>query len=917
MISIRFQRSLELLLAGLGVVILFPLGTVVGLLIKLQDGGPILYRAKRVGKGAKLFDLLKFRTMVVDADKGGPGITGGRDSRVTPVGRILRGLKLDELPQLINVLQGDMSFVGPRPEDPRFVELYTPEQRKVLGVRPGITSPVSLHLKNEESLLTGENWVEDYRERILPHKLKTELAYIRQRTMLSDLTIILKTVLSVFVLNKNFYRIALSLRNRHFLAIDVLFALLAPAIGLAFRLDGFGNFGSYLQPLAIYTLAALAVKLAIFFPTRMYDRFWRYSGVHDLEVLAFAGIAAWGALLGLFFGILRPIGLMTSGFPQSIPFIDGALTMIEIGALRFIVRLSFERNEQGRATTLKKRVAVVGAGVAGSIIVTEMQRNPYLNMEPAGFFDDDEYKQGMRIHGVDVLGTVAEIPKVLQERSFDEVIIALPRESAETIRNVILSCETLGVPTRTVPSVFEILEGAARVSDIPDVNLADLIRRDGIETKAADAMAIIDGIRKRENRDTLPEVKATETVRKFLPFALPDLDNQELAEIKQSLESGWVTTGPKTKQLEADFAAAVGAKHGIAVNSCTAAMHLALESVGVKAGDEVITTPYTFAATAEVIRYFNARPVFVDIDPDSLNIRPDLIEQAITPKTRAIIPVHIAGLSADLSPIGEIVARHGIAVVEDAAHAFPSSYDGRLIGSVSDMTCFSFYATKTMTTGEGGMVCTNNDKYAERCKIMSLHGISKDAWKRYTAEGSWYYEIVAPGFKYNMTDVAAAMGLVQLRKADAMWRRRKLIAERYNAVFSQLPQLQIPHDDARHQHAWQLYTLRLHLEKLAIDRSAFVAELKQHNIGASVHFIPLHIHPYYRETYGYAPMDYPVAYREYLREVSLPIYSKMTDQDVQDVIDAVLHIVENHKIERAERTPQTEGIVQPAAASKV
>ncbi len=239
--------------------------------------------------------------------------------------------------------------------------------------------------------------------------------------------------------------------------------------------------------------------------------------------------------------------------------------------------------------------------------------------------------------------------------------------------------------------------------------------------------------------------------------------------------------------------------------------------------------------------------------------------------------------------------RHGLPVIEDAAHAFPTRYKGRMIGSLSDFTCFSFYATKTITTGEGGMICTENDAWAERCRIMALHGISKDAWKRYTAEGSWYYEIVAPGYKYNMTDVAAAMGLAQLRKAHRMWQRRRDIAARFNQAFAGLPQLQIPHDRADCQHAWHLYMLRLNLEELRIGRAEFIEELKRRHIGVSVHFIPLHIHPYYRESYGYRPEDFPIAYREYQREISLPIYSKMSDADVEDVIDAVTQIVAAHR----------------------
>ncbi|MEA2235582.1 MAG: hypothetical protein QOC81_306 [Thermoanaerobaculia bacterium] len=376
----------------------------------------------------------------------------------------------------------------------------------------------------------------------------------------------------------------------------------------------------------------------------------------------------------------------------------------------------------------------------------------------------------------------------------------------------------------------------------------------------------------------------------FLPFARPDIDDDEIREVTEALRSGWVTTGPKTKQFEREFAAAVGAKHAVALNSCTAALHLSLEAAGVGPGDEVITTPYTFAASAEVIRYFDARPVLVDVDVETLNIRPELIEPAVTTRTKAIIPVHIAGVAANLDPIIDIARRHHLAVIEDAAHSFPTRYKGRLIGSIGDLTCFSFYATKTITTGEGGMITTNDDALAERCRIMSLHGISKDAWKRYTAEGSWYYEIIAPGFKYNMTDIAAALGLAQLRKAERMFRRREQIAGRYTEAFAGMPELQVPGAPAYSTHAWHLYMLRLHLDRLSIDRAAFIDCLRERNIGVSVHFIPLHVHPYYRETYGYAPEDFPIAYREYLREISLPIYSTMSDDDVDSVINAVMDV---------------------------
>jgi dTDP-4-amino-4,6-dideoxygalactose transaminase len=387
----------------------------------------------------------------------------------------------------------------------------------------------------------------------------------------------------------------------------------------------------------------------------------------------------------------------------------------------------------------------------------------------------------------------------------------------------------------------------------------------------------------------------------FLPFALPDTDEIEINAVVETIRSGWVTTGPKVRQFEQEFAARVGAKYAVAVNSCTAAMHLVLEAIGLQPDHEVITTPYTFAATAEVVRYLGAKPIFVDVCPADLNLNPNLIEAAITRRTRAIIPVHIAGLPAELDAIYALAAKYNLVVIEDAAHAFPSNYKGAPSGMARtgvqpQAVCFSFYATKTITTGEGGMICTDDEALAERCRVMALHGISKDAWKRYTAEGSWYYEIIAPGFKYNMTDIAAAMGLAQLGKVDRMWQRRNEIAQRYNEAFRLLPEVEVPTTRADCQHAWHLYILRLNLDRLRIDRAGFIEALKRLNIGTSVHFIPLHLHPYYRYTYGYAPTDFPIAYREFQRVISLPIYSKMNDQDVADVIRAVQELISQYRI---------------------
>lgn len=378
---------------------------------------------------------------------------------------------------------------------------------------------------------------------------------------------------------------------------------------------------------------------------------------------------------------------------------------------------------------------------------------------------------------------------------------------------------------------------------------------------------------------------------RFLPFALPDTDETEVNAVAEVIRSGWLTTGARVRAFEAAFAERVGARHAIAVNSCTAALHLALDAIGVAPGDRVLTTPYTFAGTAEVIHYMGARPLFVDVRPDTLNIDPVQVAAALErERVAAIIPVHIGGQPCDMTALREVAG--DIPIIEDAAHALPARVGGRMIGGLSRFTCFSFYATKTLSTGEGGMITTDDDAGADRCRIMSLHGISRDAWKRYTAEGSWRYEIIAPGFKYNLTDIAAALGLVQLGKLDAMWRRRVDIAERYDRAFAGRPELQIPSHSADDQHAWHLYMLRVDNDRLTGGRDRFVEELRRRNIGVSVHFIPLHLHPYYRDTYHFAPTDFPVAHREFLREVSLPIYSRMTDRDVDDVVAAVLECVE-------------------------
>jgi len=384
----------------------------------------------------------------------------------------------------------------------------------------------------------------------------------------------------------------------------------------------------------------------------------------------------------------------------------------------------------------------------------------------------------------------------------------------------------------------------------------------------------------------------------FLPFALPEIGEEEIAEVVDTLRSGWVTTGPKARQFEQAFAAFLGGEaeaaqlHCIAVNSATAGLHLALEALGIGPGDEVITTTHTFTATAEVVRYLGADVKLVDIDPATLNIDLVALEAAITPKTKAIMPVHYAGLAVDMDAVQAIARKHGVKVVEDAAHALPTTWRGKLIGlHDSDAIVFSFYANKTMTTGEGGMLVTRNAELAARAKVMRLHGINRDAFDRFTAKvPSWYYEIVAPGFKYNLTDIAAALGLHQLKRIGGFQAKREHIAQRFDEAFADLPLVRPPRPvNAGDAHAWHLYVVRLSDEAIAqgITRDGVIDSLFADGIGVSVHYIPLHLHPYWRDRYDLKPETFPHSQKAYERMVSLPLYTRMTEADTDRVIAAV------------------------------
>ena len=375
----------------------------------------------------------------------------------------------------------------------------------------------------------------------------------------------------------------------------------------------------------------------------------------------------------------------------------------------------------------------------------------------------------------------------------------------------------------------------------------------------------------------------------FLPFALPEIGEDEIAEVVSSLRSGWVTTGPKTKQFESDFVEYLGGGlEAVAVNSATAGLHLGLEALGIGPGDEVITTTHTFTATAEIIRYLGADPVFVDVDANTLCIDVDAVEAAITPRTKAIIPVHFAGRSADMDRLLAVAKKHDLRVMEDAAHSLPTTCSGKMIGTLdSDVTVFSFYANKTITTGEGGMLVTRDPEIAKRARVMRLHGINRDAFDRFTAKApSWYYEIVAPGFKYNMTDIAASMGIHQLKKANAFQQKRAHIADLYDQALADLPIILPPHAAAGDVHSWHLYVIQL-ADTVMLDRNQFVERMFEQGIGCSVHYIPLHLHPYWRDTYKLTPEMFPVSQRIYERTLSLPLYTRMTDDDVKRVVAAV------------------------------
>lgn len=376
----------------------------------------------------------------------------------------------------------------------------------------------------------------------------------------------------------------------------------------------------------------------------------------------------------------------------------------------------------------------------------------------------------------------------------------------------------------------------------------------------------------------------------FLPFHRAFIEEEEIRAVLEVLQSGWLTTGPRVREFEEKFARYIGASQAVAFSSCTAALHLALEAIGVREGDEVILPTMTFASSGEVVLYFKAKPVLVDCQKGAFHVDPEQIARAITSRTRAILPVHYAGVPCDMDAILGIARRHGVKVIEDAAHALPSRYKNKMVGALGDITCFSFYATKTLTTGEGGMATTEDADLAERMRRLSLHGISKDAWKRYTAEGTWRYDILEIGYKYNLTDLQASLGLAQLAKCDAMLARRTALAKKYTNALAPLDAFEVPPVPQEVQHAWHLYVVQVNSSALRIDRNRVIEELKSRGIGTSVHFIPLHLHTLYQKQLSYREGQFPNAEECFERAISLPIYPAMSDEDSTRVIETLYDI---------------------------
>ncbi|MBI2267559.1 MAG: UDP-4-amino-4,6-dideoxy-N-acetyl-beta-L-altrosamine transaminase [Armatimonadetes bacterium] len=394
----------------------------------------------------------------------------------------------------------------------------------------------------------------------------------------------------------------------------------------------------------------------------------------------------------------------------------------------------------------------------------------------------------------------------------------------------------------------------------------------------------------------LPAIEGGTPVRStFLPYARQWVGEKEVEKVTQVLRSDWITQGPVTREFEKEFARKVGARFAVSVNSGTSALHVALAAIGIGSPDEVITSPFTFAATSNAVLYLNGVPKFADIDPKTYNLDPDKAEARLSPNTRVILPVHFAGQPCNMDRLVAFSCKHRLFLLEDAAHALGATYRGKKIGSIGSVTIFSFHPVKHITTGEGGMVVTNNEAVAERAYMIRTHGIDKDAGKRFGKEGNWFYQMVALGYRFNMSEMQAALGLCQLEKLDDFLERRREIAGQYQSAFRDMPEVVTPHVEADSEHAWHLYTLQIRREALRVGRDRIIEALKAENIGANVHYIPVHLHPYYRENLDTKEGDYPIAEGLYRKILTLPLFPRMTDKDVEDVILAVKKVIGHYR----------------------
>jgi FlaA1/EpsC-like NDP-sugar epimerase/lipopolysaccharide/colanic/teichoic acid biosynthesis glycosyltransferase len=481
-------RGLDLIASGLGLLLLSPVFLIIGLVIKLTSAGPVFYKAERVGQGGRLFILYKFRSMYLNADRNGPRITLKDDPRITPVGRFLRRTKLDEFPQLINVFRGEMSLVGPRPEDPRYVALYTPMQRQVLAVRPGMTSPASLHYREEETFLSGDNWEAVYREQVLPAKLALDLAYLQQRTLWTDLALILQTI-TVLINGKKRLNLILNLRNRHFFMLDLFALLFTPALALTLHLDRLDWWPRTGQALILFTLVALLVKLPIFYKLNLYNCYWRYAGVSELTLVPTAVFLSTTVLTALFIGAHATLERYDLAMYRCVPLIDGLLTCLTVSGFRFGMRGLYHWCHQRQSVVGGRRVLAVGAGEAGAMVAREMRANPQLDMEPVAFVDDDPAKVGMHIQGLPVLGTCAQIPELVDRYQIQQMIVAMPSASFGRQREIITMCEQTGVATYNLPGIYELLAGHKTISRLPQIDINLLLHREPVEIDQTEVAA--------------------------------------------------------------------------------------------------------------------------------------------------------------------------------------------------------------------------------------------------------------------------------------------------------------------------------------------------------------------------------------------------------------------------------------------